>query len=153
MIAETLIGRGDRAFAYYEQINPAAKNERIEVFESEPYVYPQNILGDEHPQFGLARNGWLTGTASWAYQAGVQYILGVRPTYTGLEIDPCIPAAWEGFRMRRVFRGATLEIEVRNPQHVCQGVKTLLVDGTPVMGTVVPVFADAGVHRVEVELG
>lgn len=153
MIAETLIGRGDRAFAYYEQINPAAKNEQIEIFESEPYVYPQNILGDEHPQFGLARNGWLTGTASWAYQAGVQYILGVRPTYTGLEIDPCIPAAWEGFRMRRVFRGATVEIEVRNPQHVCQGVKTLLVDGTPVMGTVVPVFTGAGVHRVEVELG
>ena len=153
MIAETLIGRGDRAFAYYEQINPAAKNDRIEVYESEPYVYPQNILGDEHPQFGLARNGWLTGTASWAYQAGVQYILGVRPTYTGLEIDPCLPAAWEGFRMRRIFRGATYEIEVRNPQHVCRGVKTMLVDGSPVAGKVAPIFADAGIHRVEVELG
>ncbi|MBN1920578.1 MAG: glycosyl transferase [Anaerolineae bacterium] len=153
MIAETLIGRGDRAFAYYEQINPAAKNERIEVYESEPYVYPQNILADEHPQFGLARNGWLTGTASWAYQAGVQYILGVRPTYTGLEIDPCIPASWEGFRMRRVFRDATYEIEVRNPQHVCRGVKRIWVDGMPVAGTGLPIFADAGVHQVVVELG
>ncbi|MBN1920495.1 MAG: glycosyl transferase, partial [Anaerolineae bacterium] len=153
MIAETLIGRGDRAFTYYEQINPAAKNAHIEVYESEPYVYPQNILGDEHPQFGLARNGWLTGTASWAYQAGTQYILGVRPGYTGLEIDPCIPAAWDGFRMRRLFRGATYEIEVRNPRHVCRGVRRMTVDGAAVNHGVIPIFGDGGIHRVEVELG
>lgn len=153
MIAETLLGRGDRAFAYYEQINPAAKNDRIEVYESEPYVYPQNILGDEHPQFGLARNGWLTGTASWAYQAGIQYILGLRPTYTGLEIDPCIPAAWDGFRVRRAFRGAIYEIEVRNPQHVCRGVRVLTVDGAPVAGKIAPIFADGRIHQVEAELG
>ena len=153
IIAETLIGRGDRAFTYYEQINPAARNDRIEVYESEPYVYPQNILGDEHPQFGLARNGWLTGTASWMYQAGVQYILGVRPTYTGLEIEPCIPAAWAGFRVRRVFRGATYEFEVRNPRHVCGGVRSVVVDGAPLAGHVIPIFADGRTHGVEVELG
>ena len=153
MIAETLIGRGERAFAYYEQINPAAKNDRIEIYESEPYVYPQNMLGDEHPQFGLARNGWLTGTASWTYQAGMQYILGVRPTYTGLQLDPCIPATWDGFRVRRAFRGAIYEIEVRNPQRVCRGVRTLTVDGAPVTGNLIPIFGDGQVHRVEATLG
>ena len=71
MIAETLVGNGDRAFQYYDQINPAAKNVCIDTYEIEPYVYAQNILGDEHPQFGLGRNSWLSGTASWCYQAGV----------------------------------------------------------------------------------
>ena len=82
-----------------------AKNDRVDEYECEPYTYSQNILGDEHPQSGAARNSWLTGTASWAYQAGTQYILGIRPTYEGLSVDPCIPAAWQGFRVRRVFRG------------------------------------------------
>lgn len=153
MIAETLVGRGDRAFSYYEQINPAAKNALVESYESEPYVYPQNILGNEHPQFGLARNGWLTGTASWVYQAATQYILGVRPALNGLEIDPCIPAAWEGFRIRRVFRGATYEIEVRNPQHVCRGVRRLTVDGAAARSGIIPAFGDGCIHHVEAELG
>jgi cellobiose phosphorylase len=94
IIAETIAGNGQCAFEYYDQINPAAKNDRIDEFECEPYVYPQNILGDEHPQFGLARNSWLTGTASWVYQAATQHILGIAPTYDGLQIAPCIPAAW-----------------------------------------------------------
>ena len=130
MIAETLLGRGDRAFEYYSQINPSLKNERIDEYECEPYVYPQNILGDEHPQFGLARNSWLSGTASWAYQAGTQYILGIKPTYHGLQIDPCIPHNWDGFRVTRRFRRAVYEIEVKNPQHVCMGVSAMTVDGT-----------------------
>ena len=81
IIAETMLNQGDRAFEYYRQINPAGKNDCIDEFECEPYVYPQNVLGDEHPQFGLARNSWLTGTASWAYQAATQHILGIRPDY------------------------------------------------------------------------
>ncbi len=153
IIAETLIGRGDRAFAYYDQINPAAQNDRIEEYECEPYVYPQNILGDEHPQFGLARNSWLSGTASWMYQAGTQYILGVRPTYEGLRIDPCIPARWDGFRVRREFRGAVYEIHVENPDHVCKGVRSVQVDGQPIAGDVVPAFGDGRTHEVRVALG
>ncbi len=153
IIAETLLGRGDRAFAYYRQINPAARNDEIEVFECAPYVYPQNILGDEHPQFGLARNSWLTGTASWMYQAGTQYLLGIRPTYDGLQIDPCIPAAWDGFDVTRVFRGATYQITVRNPGHVCKGVASLEVDGQSIDGNVVPIFDDGDEHRVVVVLG
>ncbi|MGC9399481.1 MAG: GH36-type glycosyl hydrolase domain-containing protein [Anaerolineae bacterium] len=153
VIAETRVGRGDRAFAYYQQINPATRNEEIEIFECEPYVYPQNILGDEHPQFGLARNSWLTGTASWMYQAGTQYLLGVRPTYDGLRIDPCIPPAWDGFKVSRTFRGAVYTIEVRNPRHVCKGVARLTVDGKALDGNVVPIFGDGDEHRVVVVLG
>ncbi|NLX08197.1 MAG: glycosyl transferase [Chloroflexi bacterium] len=153
MIAETLLGNGDRAFEYYHQINPVAKNDHIDEFECEPYVYPQNILGDEHPQFGLARNSWLSGTASWSYQAGTQYILGVRPTYDGLLIDPCIPRAWDGFRVTRVFRGATYVITVHNPAHVSKGVQSVLLDGQPLAGQVISLCEDGQRHTVEVTLG
>ncbi len=153
MIAETMVGHGDRAYDYYSQINPATRNDRIDAFEVEPYVYCQNILSDEHPQFGLGRNSWLTGTASWAYQAGTQYILGIRPTYDGLQIDPCIPAAWDGFRARRIFRGAAYEITVTNPDHVSKGVRAMAVDGQPVGGAIVPIFDDGAVHVVEVKMG
>ncbi len=153
MIAETMVGRGDRAYQYYTQINPATRNDRIDEFEVEPYVYCQNILSDEHPQFGLGRNSWLTGTASWAYQAGTQYILGIRPAYTGLEIAPCIPPAWDGFTARRHFRGAIYEITVTNPDHVSTGVRQMRVDGEPVENTIAPIFADGGTHIVEVVLG
>jgi len=153
MIAETLLGNGDRAFEYYDQINPAAKNDRIDEYECEPYVYPQNILGDEHPQFGLARNSWLSGTASWTYQAGTQYILGLRATFDGLTIDPCIPRWWDGFRATRRFRGAVYEITVSNPNHVSKGVRTVRVDGKEIAGNVAPVFGDDAAHRVEVVMG
>jgi cellobiose phosphorylase len=110
IIAETILGNGDRAFEYYGEINPVTKNDIIEQYECEPYVYAQNILGDEHPLFGTARNSWVTGTASWAYQAATQYILGIRPIYAGLLVDPCIPSAWDGFRMTREFRKAVYRI-------------------------------------------
>ena len=152
MIAETLMGEGDRAFEYYNQINPAAKNDRIDEYECEPYVYPQNILGDEHPQFGLARNSWLSGTASWTYQAGTQYILGIRPSFDGLAIDPCIPRSWDGFRVTREFRGAVYHITVENPDHICKGIKSVAVDGKSIEGNVVPVF-EGGTHQVHVMMG
>jgi cellobiose phosphorylase len=153
MIAETLVGNGDRAYQYYDQVNPAAKNASIEVYECEPYVYAQNILGDEHPQFGLGRNSWLSGTASWAYQAATQYILGIQPTYRGLQVDPCIPRAWDGFRMTRQFRGVTYAITVSNPQHHSRGIRSVRVDGQAIVGNVLPVLASGGVHRVDVEMG
>ena len=153
MIAETRWGNGDLAFQYYNQINPAAKNEAIDRYECEPYCYAQNILGDEHPQFGLGRNSWLSGTASWTYQAATQYILGVRPTYEGLMIDPCIPRCWEGFTLTRTFRGATYRIEVSNPDRVCKGVASLEVDGQAIEGQVVPMSQPRTSHRVKVVLG
>jgi cellobiose phosphorylase len=153
MMAETMLGRGERAYQYYQQINPAAKNEVIDEYECEPYVYPQNILGDEHPQFGLARNAWLTGTASWAYQAGLKYILGVRPEYDGLRIDPCIPPDWAGFKVERRFRGALYLITVTNPQGVCKGVAAIRVDGEAIEGTLLPLFKAGGEHQVDVVMG
>jgi cellobiose phosphorylase len=153
MIAETMLGNGKRAFQYYLQINPAAKNSDIDRYECEPYCYAQNILGDEHPQFGLGRNSWLSGTASWTYQAATQYILGVRPEHDGLRIDPCIPNDWDGFSITRNFRGATYQITVKNPQHVSKGVKAVTVDGAPIEGSLVPIFADGKTHTVEVTMG
>jgi cellobiose phosphorylase len=152
VIAETILGNGDRAWEYYSQINPLTKNDVIEQFECEPYVYPENILGDEHPQFGLARNSWLTGTAAWAYQASTQYILGVRPTYEGLVIAPCIPSGWDAFKVTRRFRNAVYEIEVRNPEHVSWGVRSVKVDGRRIEGDVVPAVGDGKIHKVEVIL-
>ena len=153
IIAETLAGHGDRAFEYYSQINPASKNDTIDEYECEPYVYAQNILGDEHPQFGLARNSWLSGTASWSYQAATQYILGIRPTYRGLQIDPCIPHTWPGFRVVRRFRGAVYHIVVSNPDGVCKGIKRCVVDGEERTDNLLPIFEDGSEHTVEVVMG
>ncbi len=153
IIAETLLGRGERAYQYYAQINPAGRNDQIEVYECEPYVYPQNILADEHPQFGLARNSWLSGTAAWMYQAGTQWLLGVRPAYAGLEIDPCIPPHWPGFTLSREFRGARYEIRVSNSRGISKGVRSLLVDGVRIEGNLAPLFGDGKTHQVEVVLG
>ena len=122
VIAECMRGDGDRAWRYYQQINPAARNDDLDTFEVEPYVYPQNVLGDEHPQFGLGRNSWLSGTASWAYQAATQRILGIRPDYGALVVDPRLPGAWKGFTARRRFRGAEYRMRVRDPRGAGKGV-------------------------------
>jgi len=150
MIAETMLGDGDRAYEYYSQINPAAKNDIIDLYEIEPYVYAQNILADEHPQFGLGRNSWLSGTASWCYQAGTQWILGIRAEYDGLRIDPCIPSKWDGFKATRVYRGVKYNITVNNPKHVCKGVENVLVNGRQVTGSLIR--ADEGLREVNVEV-
>lgn len=152
MIAATKLGHGDRAFCYYQQINPATRNDEIDRFECEPYCYPQNVLGDEHPQFGLARNSWLSGTSSWTYTAATKHILGIRPTYGGLEIDPCIPKDWPGFAVLRRFRGVSYRIEVENPDGVCRGVAEMEVNGEVVGGNVVPLLSE-GDHVVKVRMG
>ena len=151
IIAETLVGNGERAYEYYNQINPAYHNDNIEVFESEPYCYPQNILGDEHKQFGLARNAWLSGTAAWTYIAGTQYILGVRPTIAGLVIDPCIPSDWGNYYVTRKFRGAIYHIQVLNPDEKNKGVTEVRVDGNLIEGNLLPVFEN-GEHEIIVRL-
>jgi cellobiose phosphorylase len=153
IIAETMTGNGQRAYDYYAQTNPAGKNDHIDEFECEPYVYPQNILADEHPQFGLARNSWLSGTASWMYQAATQYLLGVRPTYAGLLIDPCIPPDWDGFKAWRQFRRARYNITVENPQHVSRGVVSIEVDRQAIEGSLLPLFTDGRTHDVLVKMG
>lgn len=153
MIAETILGNGDRAFEYYDQINPAKKNSIIDEYECEPYVYPQNILGDEHPQFGLARNSWLSGTSSWTYQAATKYILGIMPRYNGFMVDPCIPKSWDGFSVDRKFRGVDYQIIVKNPDHVSKGIKSIKVNGKEIQGNIVPLFQNSGTVAVEVVMG
>lgn len=153
MIAETMLGNGNQAFQYYQQINPASKNDDIDTYEVEPYVYAQNILSDEHPQFGLGRNSWLSGTASWTYQAATQYILGIRPTYQGLLIDPCIPNRWRGFTVIRKFRGATYSISVDNPEHVSKGVARILLNGQEVLQPTLPPMPSGSFNKVEATLG
>jgi cellobiose phosphorylase len=144
MIAECLRGDCDRAWRYYQQINPAARNEDLDCFEVEPYVYPQNVLGDEHPQFGLGRNSWLSGTSSWAYQAATQRILGIRPEYDALIVDPRLPGAWQGFQARRRFRGASYRIRVHNPRGAGKGVSSASIDGRPLEPLVGPMRGRAG---------
>ena len=154
IIAECLLGRGARAFQYYLSFLPAAKNEIADLYTMEPYVYAQFITGKEHPyHFGRARNSWLTGTASWSFVAISQYILGIRPDYDGLIVDPCIPPDWDGFAVTRIFRGKRLEIEVRNPGGVSKGVRKLLVNGLEIAGCMIPFQVMREENRVLVELG
>lgn len=130
IIAETMTGRADRAFEYYMNINPAAKNEAIGEYELEPYVFAQNILGDEHPQFGLGRNSWLSGTSSWMYQAASEYIVGVRADGDGLIVDPCIPGTWKGLTVTRKFRGKYVRIRIVNQSSEGRCVKSATLDGS-----------------------
>ncbi len=152
MCAEATVGRGDKAFEYYSKIAPAFREEFSDLHRTEPYVYAQMIAGKDAPRHGEAKNSWLTGTAAWNFVAISQYILGIKPSYSGLEVNPSIPHAWDGFSVSRLFRGATYNIKVSNPNHVCSGVKSMIVDGKPVEGNIVPAFAN-GTHEVEVVLG
>jgi cellobiose phosphorylase len=152
--AETMLGRGDRAFEYYRAILPPAASERDPAhYTAEPYVYGQIRYGREHREYGKAAGTWLTGTAAWNYVAITQYILGVRADWDGLIVDPCIPADWHGFSVRRVFRGATYRIQVKNPDGICKGVRSVTLDGEKVSGNVLPVLEDGRTHEVEVTMG
>jgi len=141
VLAEIARGHGDQAYAYYRAFMPAAQNDRAEIREIEPYVHCQSTHAPASKKYGRSRVPWLSGTASWAHYTATQYILGIRPEIDGLRIDPCIPKAWPGFTVKRVFRGRTLHIEVQNPSGVSRGVKSLTVDGRPVDGSLVPASA------------
>jgi cellobiose phosphorylase len=153
MIAETLVGNGDRAFEYYRKIAPSYLEEISELHKTEPYVYAQMVAGKDAFKPGEAKNSWLTGTAAWNFYAITQYILGIRPEYDGLRIDPCIPRSWDGFTVRRTFRGAVYEITVENSSHVSKCVKGVVVDGQAWNGSVLPVFGDGRTHAVTVTMG
>jgi cellobiose phosphorylase len=136
MIAETRLGHGDQAFDYYRRINPSFREEISDLHRCEPYVYAQMIAGRDAPTYGEAKNAWLTGTAAWNYVAITQWILGIRPTYQGLQIAPVIPETWAGFEAVRVFRGVSYKIQV---SRVGSGNwVSLIVDGQPVKGNIVP---------------
>lgn len=153
MIGETMIGRGDQAYEYYTKIAPSFLEDISELHKVEPYVYCQMIAGKEAFKPGEAKNSWLSGTASWNFYAITQYILGVKPDYDGLLINPCIPKKWNGFKMKREFRGYTLNIEVLNPDHVSKGVKEITVDGKKIDGNLIPIMEKGKEYNVVVTLG
>lgn len=153
MITETVIGRGDRAFSLYKKICPAYREEISNLHRTEPYVYSQMIAGKDAGRMGEAKNSWLTGTAAWNFVAISQAILGVKPEFDGLRVDPCIPSDWSGYKVTRIFRGATYEISISNPNGVQKGVKSVTVDGKAITGNGIPVFEKGTTHKVEVVMG
>lgn len=153
IIGETVLGRGDRAWEYYRKICPAYLEEKSDLHKVEPYVYCQMTAGKDAAKPGEAKNSWLTGTAAWNWYAITQFILGIKPGYDGLEINPCIPKEWDGYEVNRKFRGADYKIIVKNPDHLNRGVKTLVLNGKEIAGNVVPMQPAGSSNVVEVTLG
>jgi len=151
IIGETVLGRGDMAWDYYRKICPSYTEERSALHKVEPYVYSQMIAGKDAACPGEAKNSWLTGTAAWNWYAVTQFILGVRPDYKGLVVDPCICSEWKEFSVRRRFRGSVYDIKVQNPDGVCKGVISITLDGKPVEGNIIPYIQ--GEHSVVAVMG
>ena len=155
VMAETMLGRGDRAYEYYRQILPnvASKTRGEDVYLNEPYAYSSTTLIDPDSRPGEADMAWFTGTVAWMYWVGTQYLLGIRPVLDGLLIDPCIPSHWEGYKVNRKFRGVLHRITVKNPSRVCKGVRFITVDGKPIDGCVLPAVQGKQEVAVEVIMG
>ena len=159
--AAAYAGKGDQAFKYYSEIAPSYTEETSDIHKTEPYVYGQMIggkeagsdIGNGGKNYGQGKNSWLTGTAAWNMVAISQYILGIKPDFDGLMINPSIPSSWDGFKATRLFRGAKYNITIKNPNHVCKGVKSLVVDGKAIDGCVVPFVEGKKEVNVEITLG
>ncbi|MCR5106896.1 MAG: glycosyl transferase [Lachnospiraceae bacterium] len=152
-IAETVVGRGDRAFEIYKKTCPAYTEEISEIHRTEPYIYCQMVAGRDAKYHGEGKNSWLTGTAAWTFVNISQYILGVYPTHNGLSINPCTPKGFGDFEITREYRDARYNICVKNPDDVEKGVKKLIVDGKEVDGCVIPYEKDKKEYNVEVIMG
>lgn len=138
ILAEALRGKGERAFTYFIENAPAAQNDKAEVRILEPYCYGQFTEGKASPNFGRSHVHWLTGTASTVMVGCVEGILGLRPDFHGLKLEPAVPKAWEAFEMEKDFRGKHLHIQVKNPGHVENGCKRMLVNGKEIDGNYIP---------------
>ena len=137
-IAETVVGHGNRAFDVYKKICPAYLQDVSDLHKTESYVYSQMIAGIDAAHFGEAKNSWLTGTAAWTFTNISQYILGIRPEFDGLCIDPCIPDYMKEFSVKRTFRGAEYNIHIDNSSGSQKGLKSLIVNGKSVEGNIIP---------------
>jgi cellobiose phosphorylase len=152
-IAETRLGRGNRAFETYTKICPAYREDDSDLRRMEPYVYAQMVAGKDAVRHGEAKNSWLTGTAAWTFVSISQYILGVRPVFDGLLIEPCIPSNMKSYTVTRHFRGADYHISVDNNAGVEKGIKSITLDGNPHNGNILPAFGDGKTHNVIVVMG
>lgn len=153
MIGEAMLGRGEKLFQYYSQIAPAFQHEHAELHTVEPYVYCQMIAGKAAELPGEGKNSWLTGTAAWNFVVASQWILGLKPDYQGLRIDPCVPSTMKSFSMKRIFRGATYNIEVDNSAAVQKGIRSIEIDGQTIEGNVLPLGKAGESHAVKVVMG
>lgn len=139
VIAEIMNGNGDRAYEYCKAALPAAYNDKAEVRQSEPYVIGQTTYSTYSKRPGNTRVSWLSGAATWNYYSITQYMLGIRPQYDGLLIDPCVKHDWDSFSVERRWRNMNISIEVKNPSRVCRGIESLEVDGKKLDSVLVPV--------------
>ncbi len=149
--AECKLGRGDRAMKFYDALCPYHQNDLIEIREAEPYSYCQFIVGREHTAHGRARHPFMTGTAGWAYFSATHYMLGIRPKFDTLMIDPCVPKDWKEFRVDREWRGSVYHITVLNPEGVMKGVKQLILNNQEV--TEIKVQPEGNVVEIVVVMG
>lgn len=149
--AACMRGMGDLAMKFYDALCPYHQNDQIEMRESEPYSYCQFVMGRDHSAYGRARHPFMTGSGGWSYFSATRYILGIRPDYDSLTVDPCIPADWKAFDAVRVWRGAIYELRVSNPDGVMKGVKEIKVDGVKT-DKILPMEAGSR-HTVEVVMG
>jgi cellobiose phosphorylase len=153
VMAECMMGNGDRAFEYYRAFMPASYNDRAEVRQVEPYAQAQTTYSTVSPRAGNARTSWLSGAVPWAYFSAMHAILGIQPEIDGLRIDPCIPHQWPGYRAVRMFRGRRVSINVENPRGVCRGVASLSVNGEMLEGSLIPLDRLKEDNQVIVILG
>lgn len=149
-IAETVVDDKNRAFETYKKICPAYLEEISEIHRTEPYVYSQMIAGKDAARFGEAKNSWLTGTAAWTFTSISQYILGVRASFEGLTIDPCLPDSIKNLTITRKFRNAVYNITISNEKH--ERVSSLIVNGSEISGNTVPYNKDTKVYNVTVNI-
>ncbi len=149
--AECLLGRGEAAITYYDALSPYNQNDKIEIRQAEPYTYCQFVMGRAHTAFGRARHPFMTGSAGWAYFSATQYMLGIRPGFDGLTVDPCIPTEWKGFSVTRVYRGGTYHIRVENTKGVQKGVVSITVGGQRVEK--IPLLRSGEACDIVVEMG
>jgi len=153
ILAQCLMGNGDKAHETYRRLCPILRGLDPERYYGEPYVTPGNADGPDSPNFGRGAWTWYTGSAAWFFRVTWEGMLGIKATYNGLLIDPVIPKHWRSFGVRRVFRGATYKIEVKNPKGIVRGVKMVLVDGKKIAGNLIKPHSDNKIHRVQVVLG
>lgn len=152
VVAEAMLGRGVRAFDAFARISPYTKDQIQHVHCAEPYAANSMIVMPPNLEAGRARNPWLTGFVSWLLACMGRAILGIRPEFDGLVVDPCVPR-WRQFRVRRVFRGVVHDIRVTNPDGVERGVREIQVDGKALPGNIVPLVKGRKKVRVDVTMG
>ncbi len=153
ILAESLLGHGNRAFEYFMETSPIAMNDKAEIRVSEPYVHGQFTESKASPYEGRSHVHWLTGTASTVMVGCVEGICGMRPDFDGLQIAPSIPSAWDGFKIEKIFRGKKLNITIDNSAHVESGVAKLTLNGEVLDGNYVPEMKLAEVNDIVVVMG